>query len=321
MSERYTTATLSGNQRLNNRTEVNSVKELIVIGGPTAVGKTALSVALAKEWNTVVISADSRQFYREMSIGTAKPSLEEMQEIPHFFVDSHSIKDEVNSSRFAKEAEILLKKLFQQHDKIILTGGSGMFIDALCYGLDDIPHQKSIQEQLNLEYLENGIQPLLNELEQKDFVYYNQVDKNNPVRILRALEVIRITGLPYSLLRKGTKKQHDFSIRYFVIDAPREILYERINLRVEKMVENKLKEEAKSLLPYRNLKPLATVGYTEWFNYFDGKTDKETCIDLIKQNSRRYAKRQITWFKRNEDVIWIPFGTVDEMKELVIKSI
>lgn len=294
------------------------MKELIVIGGPTAVGKTALSVALAKEWNTAVISADSRQFYKEMSIGTAKPSQEEMQGIPHFFIDSHSIQDEVNSSRFAREAEALIHKLFQQHDKIILTGGSGMFIDALCFGLDDIPHEKVIQEQLNQEYLENGIQPLLNELEQKDLVYYNQVDKNNPVRILRALEVIRITGLPYSSLRKGTKKQHDFSIRYFVIDAPREILYERINLRVEKMIENGLEEEAKSLLPYRKLKPLVTVGYTEWFNYFDGKTDKETCIDLIKQNSRRYAKRQTTWFKRNENVIRIPFGTTNEMKERII---
>ena len=295
------------------------MKELIVIGGPTAVGKTALSIALAKEWNTVVISADSRQFYKEMSIGTAKPSQEEMQNVPHFFVDSHSIRDEVNSSRFAREAEVLLKKLFLQHDKIILTGGSGMFIDALCYGLDDIPHEKSIQEQLNQEYLKNGIQPLLSELEEKDFAYYNQVDKNNPVRVLRALEVIRSTGLPYSSLRKGNKKQHDFSIRYFVIDALRETLYNRINLRVDKMIENGLEKEVSSLLPYRDLKPLATVGYTEWFNYFDRKTDKETCINLIKQNSRRYAKRQITWFKRNEDVIWIPFGSVDEMKEFVIK--
>lgn len=293
------------------------MKELIVIGGPTAVGKTALSVALAKEWNTVVISADSRQFYKEMNIGTAKPSQEEMQNVTHFFIDSHSIRDEINSSRFAKEAEQLLHNLFQQHDKIILTGGSGMFIDALCYGLDDIPHEKHVQEQLNKEYLENGIQPLLNELEEKDHVYFKQVDKKNPVRVLRALEVIRITGLPYSSLRKGNKKKHDFIIRYFVINALREIVYSRINLRVDKMIENGLEQEAISLLSFRNLKPLATVGYTEWFNYFDGKTDKKTCIDLIKQNSRRYAKRQTTWFKRNENVIWIPFGTIDEMKETV----
>jgi tRNA dimethylallyltransferase len=293
------------------------MKKLIVIGGPTAVGKTALSVALAKEWNTVVISADSRQFYKEMSIGTAKPSQEEMQGVPHFFINSHSITNEVSASRFAKEAEILLQKLFQEHDKIILTGGSGMFIDALCYGLDDIPHEKDIQEQLNQEYLANGLQPLLDELAEKDLDYYNQVDKSNPVRILRALEVIRISGTPYSSLRKGDKKQHDFSIRYFVIDAPRELLYDRINLRVDKMIENGLEQEASSLLPYRNLKSLATVGYTEWFNYFDGKTDKQTCIDLIKQNSRRYAKRQITWFKRNEDIIRIPFGTVDKMKAFV----
>jgi tRNA dimethylallyltransferase len=173
------------------------MKKLIVIGGPTAVGKTALSVALAKEWNTVVISADSRQFYKEMSIGTAKPSQEEMQGVPHFFINSHSITNEVSASRFAKEAEILLQKLFQEHDKIILTGGSGMFIDALCYGLDDIPHEKDIQEQLNQEYLANGLQPLLDELAEKDLDYYNQVDKSNPVRILRALEVIRISGTPF----------------------------------------------------------------------------------------------------------------------------
>lgn len=294
------------------------MKELIVIGGPTAVGKTALSIALAKEWNTVVVSADSRQFYKEMKIGTAKPSSEEMQNVPHFFIDSHSITDEINSARFAEDAACLLRDLFTQHNRIILTGGSGMFIDALCYGLDNIPHSKEIQEQLNKEYIENGIQSLLNELEKKDPEYYQQIDKNNPVRIIRALEVIRITGLPYSSFRKGTKKEHPFSIHYFVIDAPRELLYDRINLRVDKMVENGLEQEAKSLLPYRDLKPLATVGYTEWFNYFDRKTDKATCIALIKQNSRRYAKRQITWFKRNEGVIQIPYGKTDEMKEFVI---
>lgn len=294
------------------------MKELIVIGGPTASGKTALSVALAKKWNTVVLSADSRQFYKEMSIGTAKPSSEEMQGVPHYFIDSHSVEDEVNAARFANEAEILLSDLFQQYDRIILTGGSGMFIDALCYGLDDIPHDQHIQQQLNQIFDQQGFEPLLQELQEKDPEFYTVVDRNNPVRVIRALEAIRITGLPYSSLRKGEKKHQNYTIRYFVINVPRDLLYERINLRVDQMIEKGLETEAKALLPHRQLKPLATVGYSEWFRYFDGEIDRETCIELIKQNSRRYAKRQITWFKRNEEAVWVPFGATELMlKELI----
>lgn len=284
------------------------MKELIVIGGPTASGKTALSIALAKEWDTPIISADSRQFYKEMSIGTAKPTLEEMQNIPHYFIDSHSINEELTSSLFAKEATILLEKLFKEHDKIILTGGSGMFIDALCYGLDDIPHDINIQHELNTEYTENGLENLLNELSEKDPEFYAIVDKKNPLRVIRALEAIRITCSTYSSLRKGKKKPSNYQLHYFVLDVPREILYDRINLRVDKMIEQGLEKEAKTLYSYKNLKPLNTVGYTEWFSYFDGEIDRERCIELIKQNSRHYAKRQITWFKRNRDAIWIPFG-------------
>lgn len=294
------------------------MKELIVIGGPTASGKTALSIALAKEWDTVVLSADSRQFYKEMSIGTAKPATDEMQGVPHYFIDSHTIEDEVNAARFAYEAELLLTSLFRQHDRIILTGGSGMFIDALCFGLDDIPHDASIQEQLNSEFERNGLSPLLNELEQQDSGYYKIVDKNNPVRIIRALEVIRITGLPYSTFRKGKKKKNDFEVRYFVLDVPRDVLYNRINLRVDEMIRSGLEEEAQSLFPYKHLKPLATVGYSEWFRYFNGEIDRNTCIELIKQNSRRYAKRQITWFKRTESAVWIPFSTTEAMKQEIL---
>lgn len=297
------------------------MKELIVIGGPTASGKTALSVALAKKWNTVVLSADSRQFYKEMSIGTAKPTSEEMQGIPHYFIDSHSVEDEVNAARFANEAEILLTDLFQQYDRIILTGGSGMFIDALCYGLDDIPHDQHIQQQLNQIFDQQGLEPLLQELQEKDPEFYAVVDRNNPVRVIRALEAIRITGLSYSSLRKGEKKQQNYTIRYFVIDVPRDALYERINLRVDQMIEKGLETEAKALLPHRQLKPLATVGYSEWFRYFDGEIDRETCIGLIKQNSRRYAKRQITWFKRNEEAVWVPFGTTEMMQQEIVTAI
>lgn len=297
------------------------MKELIVIGGPTASGKTALSIALAKKWNTVIISADSRQFYKEMTIGTAKPMVEEMENIPHYFIDSHSITDEVNSSRFANEASELLSTLFQQHDKIILVGGSGMFIDALCFGLDDIPHDGQQQQQLEKELELYGLAPLLEELQEKDPDFYNQVDKSNPVRIIRALEVIRATNRPFSSFRKGEKKQHDFSIRYFVMNVPREILYDRINQRVDVMVENGLEHEAKNLVAYKHLKPLATVGYSEWFRYWEGEFDRSTCIELIKQNSRRYAKRQVTWFKRNPEAIWIPYGTSTEMRQFVLDSI
>jgi len=284
------------------------MKRLIVIGGPTASGKTALSVALAKKFESVVISADSRQFYREMSVGTAKPSLEEMAGIPHYFVDSHSITDEVNSARFAAEVELLISDLFKKHDTLILTGGSGMFIDAFVFGLDNIPHDQEVANQLNAQMEQEGLEPLLSELAEKDPDYFNTVDRNNPMRIIRALEAIRITNKPFSSLRTGSKKQHSFNIDYFVIDLPRDFLYERINLRVDQMVENGLEEEVRNLLPFRDLKPLATVGYTEWFRYFDDEIDKNTCIDLIKQNSRRYAKRQVTWFKRNQIAQWIPYN-------------
>ncbi|HLU88112.1 MAG TPA: tRNA (adenosine(37)-N6)-dimethylallyltransferase MiaA [Taishania sp.] len=294
------------------------MKRLIVIAGPTASGKTALSIALAKTLNAVVISADSRQFYKELSIGTAKPSIEEMDGIKHYLVDSHPITDEINSARFAELALKIIETEFKVRETIILVGGSGMFIDALCYGLDDLPHDKAVQNQLNGAFNTNGLEPLLAELEAKDPEFYQQIDKSNPVRIIRALEVIRITNEKFSSLRKGEKRTHAFAINYFVVNPPRELLYERINLRVDKMIATGLEEEARSVLPYRHLKSLATVGYREFFDYFDGKIDYQTAVELVKQNSRRYAKRQITWFKRNPDAIWIPFGTTEEMKEFVV---
>lgn len=296
------------------------MKKLIVIAGPTASGKTALSVSLAKKLNTVVVSADSRQFYQEMSIGTAKPTVEEMDGVPHYFIDSESIFEELNAAHYAQKAERLLEELFKTHSTIILTGGSGMFIDALCFGLDDIPHDPIIQEELNTLYKEKGLAKLLEELKQKDEEYYNQVDRNNPIRIIRAIEVIRITQKTYSSLRIGKKKEVAFDIHYFVLDLPRSFLYERINLRVDKMIEAGLEAEAKKLYPHKGLKALATVGYTEWFDYFDGKTSKDECIELIKQNSRRYAKRQITWFKRHKDAVWIPYDQTETMLQLILNK-
>lgn len=293
-------------------------KKLIVIAGPTASGKTALSVALAKRLKSVVFSADSRQFYREMHIGTARPSEEEMEGVPHFFIGSHSIENELSSARYAQEAEPLLLQQFETHDTIILTGGSGMFIDALCFGLDDIPHSPELREELNEEVSKNGLSALLQEIKEKDPDYYEQMDRQNPVRVIRAVEVLRLTHKKYSELRKRSVKNHPFHIHYFVIDHPREQLYSRINRRVELMLEQGLEEEARSLLPYRQLQTLHTVGYTEWFDHFDGKIDRPTAISLIQQHSRHYAKRQLTWFRRNPDAIWIPYSETEKMAEIIL---
>lgn len=290
-----------------------SEKKLIVIAGPTASGKTSLSVALAKQLRTVIFSADSRQFYRELSIGTARPTEEEMDGISHYFIGSHSMEEELSSARFAQQAEPLLLEAFEQHNEIVLTGGSGMFIDALCYGLDDIPHSSELREKLNKEVKEQGTEKLLEEIRLQDPEYYELMDRNNPVRVIRAVEVLRLTGQKYSGQRKRTPKKQPFSIHYFVLNHPREQLYERINQRVDTMVEQGLEEEAKRVLPFRHLQSLNTVGYSEWFNYFDGKTDRETAIRMIKQNTRHYAKRQLTWFRRNPDAIWIDFGPTDEL--------
>lgn len=295
------------------------IKQLIVISGPTASGKTALSVALAKHFKSCVLSADSRQFYKEISIGTAKPTLEEMQEIPHYFIDSHELKDEVSAAQFEREALHMLEELFQKHDTLILTGGSGMFVDALCEGLDKIPTSRELRDALQKQVDNGELDVLLNELEEKDPVYFAQVDQKNPVRVMRAVEVIRLTGLPYSDLRKSNPKKRPFEVKRFVIEHDREFLYDRINRRVELMMEAGLLEEVKSVLAYRHLSSMNTVGYKELFDYIDGNSTLDEAVAMIKQNSRRYAKRQITWLKRNPEAHWIPFTTTQQMTEEIIE--
>lgn len=289
------------------------IKHLIVISGPTASGKTALSVALAKHLKTCVLSADSRQFYREISIGTAKPSTEEMDGIPHYFIDSHSLVDEVTAAQFEREGLQLLDTLFCERDVVVLTGGSGMFVDALCDGLDEIPTSKSIRNELQTAIDQGKMDELLIELKEKDPVYYAQVDLKNPVRVLRAIEVIRLTGQPYSILRKASPKKRPFQVHRFVIEHERTRLYERINQRVHVMMENGLLDEVKSVQHLRGLSSLNTVGYSELFDFLDRKTTIDEAISMIQQNSRRYAKRQITWLKRNPDAHWIPYTSTDEM--------
>jgi tRNA dimethylallyltransferase len=255
---------------------------LIVIGGPTASGKTAAAIRLAQHYKTVILSADSRQFYREMAIGTAKPTSAELAAAQHYFIDSHTVTEPFSVGDFEKQGLALLDELFKTHDKVILTGGSGLYIKALCEGFDQIPQaDPAIRSRLNEDFAKNGITALQDELKQADPAYYAQADINNPQRIIRALEVYRQTGLPFSSYRKATVNTRPFNILKIALDLPREVLYNRINQRVDMMVRDGLVEEVKSLLPYRQLNALNTVGYSELFDYLDGKIDLPAAIALI----------------------------------------
>lgn len=292
-------------------------KHLIVIQGPTASGKTALSIALAKSLETEIVSADSRQFYKELSIGTAKPSLEEQDGVLHHFIDSHSIKEPVTAAQFEKEAIACLTELFKTRDVAIMVGGSGLFIDAVCYGLDPLPADRSIQEKWQKTLEEKGLPFLQQELHEKDPVYAKEVDLSNPHRVIRALEIIELTGKTMKETRSNKKHTREFEIHRYVIDWPREELYERINQRVLEMVEAGLMDEAMSVREFAELQSLNTVGYKEVFSFFKGETNQEDAIDLIQQNSRRYAKRQLTWFRRDGENQWLrSTSTKDRLKEL-----
>jgi len=297
-----------------------SPKKLIVIAGPTAVGKTAAAIKLAQQLKTEIISADSRQFYREMSIGTAKPDAEELSQAQHHFINSHSITGNFTVGDFEKEALQLLDELFKTHDHVIMVGGSGLFIQAVTQGFDNLPTaDPEIRELLNREFAEKGIEHLQQKLKEADPDYYDQVDLNNPQRLVRALEVFQATGKPFSSYRKATVNTRPFESIKIVLDLPREELYDRINRRVDIMVEQGLVEEVRSLLPHRHLNALNTVGYSELFDYFDGKTDLPTAIDLIKQNTRRFAKRQLTWFRKDKDMKWLN-ATSENLLELLTKA-
>ena len=271
--------------------------KLIVIQGPTASGKTKIAVELAKYLNTDVISADSRQFYKEISIGTAKPSQEEMAGVKHYFIDSHSLEDEVSAARFATEARELIQKELSHLEYVIIVGGSGLFIQALCEGLDAIPHDLNLQNQLTEEWKTNGLTAYLTELQFKDPDYFQLIDKENPLRVIRAIEAMRLSGKTMTELRSGNEKVSFDTVYYFTTDLPREELYKRINDRVDQMLVLSLENEARSVYDLKHLKSLQTVGYREFFDFFDGKISRQNAIDLVKQHSRNYAKRQITWFK------------------------
>ena len=283
-----------------------SSKKLIVIAGPTAVGKTSFAIDLALKYNTEILSTDSRQFYSEIKIGTAAPTMEEMAMVPHHFIGNLSIHDYYNVSIYEKEALEKIKNLFLTKDIVVAVGGSGLYIDALCYGIDDLPDaDPELRESIIQQYKEKGIEFLQNEVRKRDPEYYSIADLNNPKRLQRALEVIYETGKTYSSQRTRTIKEREFKIEKYVLQMDREKLYERINLRVDQMMDAGLEEEVLSMLPFKNLNALNTVGYKELFDYFEGKISKEQAITDIKTHSRRYAKRQITWFKRYNDFQWI----------------
>jgi len=297
---------------------------LIVISGPTAVGKTALSIELAKAFDTVVLSADSRQVFKEMAIGTAKVSQEEMQGVKHFFIDHVSIYDKpvYDAAQFEKEAICLLEELFKIHDVIILAGGSGLYVNAVLKGLDDMPEIPDIiREQLTAELEEKGLYCLLQELEAKDPLYYDKVDRGNPRRVQRALEVIRHTGKPFSDFHTGEPKQRPFNVIHIGLERDREELYHRINKRMDSMLEQGLEEEAKALYPYRTFNALQTVGYKEIFENMEGSYSREEMIEKLKQHSRQYAKRQMTWLKKDESIKWFHPDQIKDIKEWILKSI
>ncbi len=291
---------------------------LIIIAGPTAVGKTALSIQLAKHYMCPVISADSRQFYKEMSIGTAKPSIEEMEGIAHYFIDNKSINDVYNIGEYEKEAIELIEKLFLEHDTLILVGGSGLYINAILNGLDEFEEIPTIiRENLIKQYTEKGISFLQEELKQRDFIYYEEVDTNNPQRMMRALEVCICKGKPFSEYRTKVKKTRNFNSIPILINTSRAILYDRINKRVDEMISSGLVEEVKSLHHKNQLNALNTVGYKELFSYLENKISLQEAIELIKQNSRRYAKRQLTWFNHQGDFETFEPSEIEKIKSYI----
>jgi len=278
---------------------------LIVIIGPTAIGKTELCIELAEALNTEIISADSRQIYKELNIGTAKPGKEELERVPHHFIGTKSIHDYYTAGMFELDVLELLEDLFKKHNQIIMTGGSGLYINAVCEGIDALPRvDPEIRNKLIEQYEKEGIQSLRHDLKKLDPDYYEIADLKNPKRLLKALEITVMTGKPYSSFLTRPKKERPFNILKIGLNKDREELYEAINKRVDKMIDEGLPEEAKELYKHKGANALNTVGYKELFDYFDGNITYQRAIELIKRNTRRYAKRQLTWFSKDEEIEW-----------------
>ena len=295
-----------------------STKHLIVIVGPTGSGKTDLSIAVAEHFAAPIISTDSRQFYRGIPIGTAQPDAEQLQKVEHHFIASHKLTQDFNCGAYETQALQCLEELFTQHDTVVAVGGSGLYVKALCEGMDDMPEADAgLREDLATRLQNEGLEPLCNQLRKLDPEFYVKVDLKNPARVLRALEVCISTGKPYSSLRTGEKRKRNFEIIKIGVDMPRDVLYERIDRRVDIMISQGLEQEARSVSHLRHLNSLQTVGYREMFDYFDGKTSREEAIELIKRNSRRYAKRQLTWFRRDEEIEWFNPTEIEKITEYI----
>lgn len=291
------------------------MKHLIIITGPTASGKTDLAVTLAEHFDTEIISADSRQIFKEMRIGTAVPDDEVLHRVKHHFIQTRSVKEYYNAFMYENEViDLLEQQLFVNHDVAIMCGGSMMYVDAVCNGIDLIPDpDMAVRNRLWQQFENEGIEPLRQQLLQLDPEYYKICDLNNHKRIIKALEVSIQTGKPYSSFRTGNKKQRSFSIIKIGVNYPREILHQRINQRVDKMIGEGLLDEARSLYPLKHLNSLNTVGYRELFDFFDNKTSLETAVELIKRNTRRYARKQISWFNGDKDLTWFQPDKVDDI--------
>jgi tRNA dimethylallyltransferase len=296
----------------------NNTTYLIVLAGPTAVGKTDVSISLAQNFNCEIISADSRQFYKELKIGAAPPEPEQLQKIKHHFVGFKTISEYYNVSRYEQDVIKILPKLFEINQIVIMTGGSGLYIDAACNGIDDMPDfDPELREQLTQRMNTEGVESLRIELKNLDPLTYERIDLRNKNRIFRALEMCLLTGKPYSDFLLKTPKKRPFNIIKIALNMNRAELHNRINQRTDKMIEAGLLDEAKSLFPFRQHNALKTVGYKELFDYFDEKTSLTEAIELIKRNTRRYARKQISWFNRNNDYTWFAPGQFAEIVNFI----
>ena len=292
---------------------------LIVLLGPTGVGKTDISINLADRFNCEIISADSRQFFSEMKIGTAVPSDDQLNTINHHFIRFKSVEDYYSSSLFERDVINLLPTLFSRNNFVLMSGGSGMYLDAVCSGIDDIPDvDPEVREKYISRYKEDGIEGLRAALKILDPEHYSKVDLKNHKRIMRALEICETAGRPYSSFLKKNKREREFGIIKIGLERTREDLYNRINLRVDAMIDAGLEEEARNLQKFRNLNAMNCVGYREFFDYFDGKITRDKAIELIKRNSRRYAKRQLTWWGKDKDIKWFKPDQIEEIINLII---
>ncbi len=297
-------------------------KHLIYVAGPTASGKTKVAIDLARYLKTEIISCDSRQFFKELKIGAAPPTADEMAQIKHHFIQHLSVQQNYNAGVFGRDAQKVLETIFSRHNEAILVGGSGLYANALIHGFDDLPEaNNALREQLQKELEDEGLAYLQARLKAQDPEYYAKADIENPHRVIRALEVIKSSGQKMSDLLKQSPPSQGFKITILVLDWPREKLYARINKRVDDMVANGLEEEARSLSPYAHLQTLNTVGYKEWFAHFNGDVTRDEAIALIKQNTRRFAKRQLTWFRRYKEAVWVKPNDLEKMKEIISQKV